>query len=94
MQTIGRDVLYTPRAELRLKTGRRNKMAVGLLASKLGEDYSHPFKVGAPHARACVCAWQVFAREGLLALATHTLSPLPARPRAHAHPGAACRFQG
>jgi hypothetical protein len=45
VQTIGRDVLYTPRLETRLKTGRRNKVAVGALFSKLGEDYSHPFKV-------------------------------------------------
>ncbi len=26
--------------------GRRNKLAIGALFSKLGEDYSHPFKVG------------------------------------------------
>jgi hypothetical protein len=44
-QTIGRDVLYTSRAETRLKTGKRNKLTTGLIASKLGEDYSHPFKV-------------------------------------------------
>lgn len=47
VQTIGRDVLYTPRLETRLKTGRRNKVAIGALFSKLGEDYSHPFKQGA-----------------------------------------------
>ena len=46
VQTIGRDVLYTPRLETRLKTGRRTKVAVGARFSKLGEDYSHPFKVG------------------------------------------------
>ncbi len=45
VQTIGRDVLYTPRVETRLRTGRRNKVALGALCSKLGEDYSHPFKV-------------------------------------------------
>ena len=45
VQTIGRDVLYTPRLETRLKTGRRNKVAVGALFSRLGEDYSHPFGV-------------------------------------------------
>lgn len=47
VQTIGRDVLYTPRVETRLKTGKRNKVAIGALFSKLGEDYSHPFKVTA-----------------------------------------------
>lgn len=47
VQTIGRDVLYTPRIETRLKTGRRNKVAVGALFSRLGEDYSHPFNVSA-----------------------------------------------
>lgn len=45
VQTIGRDVLYTPRLETRLKTGRRNKVAIGALFSRLGEDYSHPFNV-------------------------------------------------
>jgi hypothetical protein len=48
VQTIGRDVLYTPRVETRLRTGRRNKVALGALCSKLGEDYSHPFKVRQP----------------------------------------------
>ncbi|WPT15156.1 Translocase of chloroplast 120 [Picochlorum sp. SENEW3] len=43
-QTIGRDVLYTSRAETRLKTGKRNKLTAGMIVSKLGEDYSHPFK--------------------------------------------------
>ena len=43
-QTIGRDVLYTSRAESRLKTGGRNKVTAGMIVSKLGEDYSHPFK--------------------------------------------------
>ena len=46
-QTIGRDVLFTSRAESRLRTGRRNKITAGLIASKLGEDFSHPFKAGA-----------------------------------------------
>lgn len=44
-QTIGRDVLYTSRADSRLKTGKRNKVTAGVIVSKLGEDYSHPFKV-------------------------------------------------
>jgi hypothetical protein len=43
-QTIGRDVLYTSRAETRVKTGGKNKLTAGLIVSKLGEDYSHPFK--------------------------------------------------
>lgn len=47
VQTIGRDVLYTPRIETRLKTGRRNKVAIGAMFSRLGEEYSHPFKGGA-----------------------------------------------
>lgn len=47
MQTIGRDVLYTQRLESRLRTGRRNKITAGVIASKLGEDYSHPFGPGA-----------------------------------------------
>lgn len=61
VQTIGRDVLYTPRVETRLKTGRRNKVAVGALFSRLGEDYSHPFNVSngrlcrGARARAAVC---------------------------------------
>lgn len=38
-------MLYTPRVETRLKTGRRNKVAVGALFSRLGEEYSHPFNV-------------------------------------------------
>lgn len=46
-QTIGSDVLYTSRMESRLKTGRRNKITAGLIASKLGEDFSHPFHAGA-----------------------------------------------
>lgn len=46
-QTIGRDVLFTSRAESRLRTGKRNKVTVGTIASKLGEDYSHPFNNGA-----------------------------------------------
>ena len=43
-QTIGRDVLYTSRAETRVKTGDKNKLTTGIIVSKLGEDYSHPFK--------------------------------------------------
>jgi hypothetical protein len=43
-QTIGRDVLYTSRAETRIKTGGKNKVTAGMIVSKLGEDYSHPFK--------------------------------------------------
>ena len=43
-QTIGRDVLYTSRAETRVKTGSKNKLTAGMIVSKLGEDYSHPFK--------------------------------------------------
>jgi len=46
-QTIGRDVLYTHRLESRTRTGRRNKITAGIIVSKLGEDYSHPFKRGA-----------------------------------------------
>ena len=45
-QTVGRDVLYTWRGDSRYKTGRRNKLALGSVVAKLGEDYSHPFKVG------------------------------------------------
>eukprot|EP00887_Chlorella_sp_A99_P001797 scaffold19.g1797.t1 len=45
VQTIGRDVLYTPKLETRIKMfKKRNKATLGLLASKLAEDYSHPFK--------------------------------------------------
>jgi hypothetical protein len=44
-QTIGRDVLYTQRLESRLRTGRRNKVTAGLVASRLGEDYTLPLKV-------------------------------------------------
>jgi hypothetical protein len=49
VQTIGRDVLYTHRLESRLRTGagRRNKVTAGLLASKLGEDYTLPLGPGA-----------------------------------------------
>lgn len=46
-QTIGRDVLYTSRLESRLRTGKKNKITAGVIASKLGEEYSHPFKSGA-----------------------------------------------
>lgn len=38
-EALLRPLLLTP-------AGRRNKLAVGALFSKLGEDYSHPFKVG------------------------------------------------
>lgn len=46
-QTIGSDVLYTSRLESRTRTGRRNKVTAGLIASKLGEDYTLPLKPGA-----------------------------------------------
>jgi hypothetical protein len=47
VQTVGRDVLFTQRLESRIRTGRRNKVTAGAIASKLGEDYSLPFKPGA-----------------------------------------------
>jgi hypothetical protein len=43
-QTIGRDLLYTGRLETRLKTGGRAKTTCGLVASRLGEDYSLPLR--------------------------------------------------
>lgn len=47
VQSIGRDVLFTQRLESRVRTGKKNKITAGLIASKLGEEYSHPFKSGA-----------------------------------------------
>lgn len=45
VQTIGRDVLYTPKMEARMRMfGKRSKATLGCLMSTLGEDYSHPFK--------------------------------------------------
>ena len=44
VQTIGSDVLYTQRLETRLKTGNKNKVTAGIIASRLGEDYSLPLQ--------------------------------------------------
>lgn len=47
VQSLQRDVLYTARAESRLSwAGRRQKLALGLLASKLGEDMTLPLAPG------------------------------------------------
>ncbi|KAK2075860.1 hypothetical protein QBZ16_001601 [Prototheca wickerhamii] len=46
-QSLQRDVLYTLRVDSRLRArGKRQKLALGLLGSKLGEEFSLPFKPG------------------------------------------------
>lgn len=47
VQTIGSDVLYTQRLESRIRTGNKNKITGGLIASRLGEDFSLPIHGGA-----------------------------------------------
>lgn len=44
LQTIGQDMLYTSKVETRLKVHPKDKLAVGLLASRLKEGYGPPTK--------------------------------------------------
>jgi Translocase of chloroplast 159/132, membrane anchor domain len=46
VQSIGTDFLYTTRAESRLKLHKKDKLALGVLASRLVEDSAVPTKVG------------------------------------------------
>lgn len=42
VQTIGRDLLYTPRLETRYQTSKKHKVGIGAIGGKLGEDLSLP----------------------------------------------------